>query len=90
MTPMPQTAIAWPCFSGGLISMTTICDIGTRAAPKMPCSRRAATICPSEFDSPQSAEAAVNPITDAMNTFFWPNRSTTQPVSGVAIAAATM
>ena len=90
MTPMPQIAIAEPCFSRGLISMTTTCDSGTRAAPKTPCSRRAATISNKESDSPHRADATVKPTTDVMNTCFCPKRSTNQPVTGVAMAAATM
>ncbi len=72
------------------MSMRTICDMGTSAAPKTPWSRRAATICASETLSPHNAEATVKPITDTRKTLFWPNRSTIQPVNGVAIAAATM
>ncbi len=90
MTPMPHTAIAEPCFSGGLMSISTICDMGTSAAPKTPCSRRAPTIWPREFDRPHKAEATVNPTTDARKICFCPKRSTSQPVNGVAIAAATM
>ena len=90
ITPMPQTAMAGPCLAGGLISISTIWDIGTNAAPNTPCSRRAATICPRLSARPQSAEATVKPITEARNTRFWPKRSTIQPVRGVAMAAATM
>ena len=72
------------------MSITTIWAMGTSAAPNTPCSSRAATICASESDRPHSAEASVNPMTDTSSTFFWPKRSTIQPVSGVAIAAATI
>src|SRR5436305_39489 len=34
MTPLPHTAIAWPCRSGGLIWNRTDCDSGTSAAPQ--------------------------------------------------------
>ncbi len=44
MMPAPQIAIAWPCFSRGLMSSRTACDSGTSAAPKTPCSRRKSTI----------------------------------------------
>ena len=37
--------------------MSTTCARGTKAAPKTPCRRRAATICASEFDIPHNAEA---------------------------------
>src|SRR6202795_317262 len=90
MTPTPQIAMAEPCFSFGLISSKTSCDRGTSAAPNTPCNSRAATISASVFDMPHSIEATVNPAIDARNTFFWPKRSTIQPVRGVAMAAATM
>ena len=90
MTPTPQIAIAEPCFSGGLISNKTTWDNGTRAAPNTPCRSRAATISSSEFDIPQSTEASVKPLMDAKNMFLCPKRSTNQPVSGVAMAAATI
>jgi hypothetical protein len=83
-------AMAEPCFSLGLISNNTTWDSGTRAAPNTPCSRRAATISAREFDIPHSTEATVKPPIDARNMFFCPKRSTNQPVSGVAMAAATM
>src|SRR5260370_30947873 len=38
--PAAQTAIAWPCRSGGLIWTSTDCDNGTNAAPQIPCSTR--------------------------------------------------
>src|ERR1700716_2173308 len=87
---MPQIAMAEPCFSFGLISIKTTWDKGTRAAPNTPCNSRAATISASEFDMPHNMDATVKPLMDAKNMFFCPNRSTNQPVSGVAMAAATM
>ena len=65
-------AVADPCFSGGLISMITTCESGTRAAPNTPCSNRAPTMKASELARPHNAEAAVNPATDIRNTFFCP------------------
>src|ERR1700722_7531619 len=90
MTPIPHTAMAEPCFSLGLMSMSTTCANGTKAAPKTPCSSRAATICAREFDMPHSAEATVKPEIEARNMCFWPKRSQSQPVRGVAMADATM
>jgi hypothetical protein len=90
MMPAPQIAIAWPTFSFGLMSSSTACDSGTSAAPKTPCSSRAATICHSEAAMPHIAEAAVKPITATMNTLRRPHCPHSQPVTGVAMAAATM
>ena len=87
---MPHTAMAEPCFSRGLMSIKTICAMGTKAAPNTPCSSRAATICASEFAMPHSMDARVKPPMDASSMLFCPKRSTSQPVSGVAMAAATM
>ena len=70
--------------------MSTTCARGTSAAPKTPCRRRAATICASEFDIPHNAEATVKPVIEAMKIFFWPKRSHNQPVTGVAMPAATI
>ena len=90
MMPAPQIAIAWPTFSRGLMSSSTACDSGTSAAPKMPCNSRAATMPTSEVASPQSAEATVKPITEMMNTRLRPQCPQSQPVSGSAMAEATM
>ena len=90
MMPAPQIAIAWPTFSSGLMSSSTACDSGTSAAPNTPCSSRAATMPPSEVDRPHKADATVKPITDTMNTLRRPQRAHSQPVSGSAMAEATM
>lgn len=90
MMPAPQIAIAWPTFSRGLMSSSTACDSGTSAAPKMPCSSRAPTMPTSEVARPHSAEAMVKPITEMMNTRRRPQWPQSQPVSGSAIAEATM
>ena len=66
------------------------CDSGTSAAPNTPCSRRAPTICTSVSDSPHSADATVKPAIDTISSRFTLSRSDSQPVSGVAIAAATI
>src|SRR6185312_5017072 len=90
ITPIPQTAIAEPCFSGGLISSSTACDNGTRAAPHNPWISRASTISPSVPATPHSTEASVKPEIENRNTCLSPKRSVSQPVSGVAMPAATM
>jgi hypothetical protein len=58
------------------MSSSTACDNGTSAAPKMPCSSRAATMPPSEVASPHSAEATVKPMTEMMNTRAAPSGRT--------------
>ena len=70
ITPIPHTAIAEPCFSGGLISIKTTCAKGTNAAPNTPCSNRAATICANESDIPHNADANVKPAMEVMKIFF--------------------
>ncbi len=90
MMPAPQIAIAWPIFSFGLMSSSTACDSGTSAAPNRPCSRRAPTISRMLSAMPHSAEATVKPATANRNTRRRPNAEHSQPVSGVAMAAATM
>ena len=87
---MPQTAMAWPCFSRGLMSSSTACDRGSMAAPKTPWISRNSTSSARLVEMPHSAEATVKPAIETMNTFFWPNRPVIHPVEGVKIAAATM
>jgi hypothetical protein len=72
------------------MSRRTDCDSGTSAAPNTPCNMRATTISVSVAEIPHSTDASVKPATDTRNTFFRPKRSTSQPFSGVAMAAATM
>lgn len=90
MIPAPHSAIAWPCFSRGLMSSMKVCASGTMAAPKTPWSTRKATIEPSDQLSPQATEAATNPATEIRNSRFRPSRSAIHPVSAVTIAAATI
>ena len=51
---------------------------------------RKATICEMDIASPQSSEASVKPSTEARNTRLRPNRPVIHPVSGIAIAEATI
>jgi hypothetical protein len=90
MTAMPQAAMAEPCRSGGLMLSSTVWESGTSAAPKTPCSQRKITISVTDCAMPQSMEATVNPTTDTMKSRFKPMRAVRNPVSGVAMAAATM
>src|ERR1700744_1579932 len=87
---MPHPAMAWPCFSRGLMSSRMDCDSGTNDAPKIPCSKRDATICVSVSDNPHSADDTVKPPIAKISRRLTLSRSDSQPVSGVAIAAATM
>ena len=41
-------------------------------------------------DTPQSIDMTVKPTTEIRNSSLRPNRSDSQPVTGVMIAAATM
>ncbi len=51
---------------------------------------RNATISPSEVAMPQASEASVKPVTATENSIRRPSRSASQPVSGVAMAEATI
>ena len=88
--PAPQTAIAWPCFSGGLMSSSTAWESGISAAPNSPWSRRNRTISARLVAMPHSIEATVKPAMEIRNTILRPSRSARKPVSGVMIVAATM
>src|SRR3984957_20445933 len=90
ITPMPHTAMACPCFSRGLISSRMDCDKGTSDAPKIPCSSREATICVKVSESPQNADASMNPAIEITSKRLSLSRSESHPVSGVAMAAAMM
>ena len=90
IAPMPHTAIAWPCFSGGLMSSSTDWLSGISAAPQTPCSRRNSTISTRLPAMPHRAEAMVKPMIETRNTSLRPNRAASQPVTGVMIAAETM
>ena len=89
-TPITHSAMARACFSGGLMSSSTACDIGISAAPQMPCNRRAATISGKDCAKPHSAEATVKPTMDERNTRRRPTRPASQPLRGVMMAAAMM
>ena len=90
MMPAPQMAMAWPCFSLGLMSSSTDCESGTRAAPNVPCRTRNITISVRLVEMPHSMEASVKPPMAIRNRRLRPSRSAAQPVTGVAMAAATM
>ncbi len=90
MIPAPQSAMACPAFSRGLMSSRKVCDSGTMAAPKTPCSSRKPTIEGRLQDRPQAIEASVKPTIETRNSSRLPIRSASQPVTGVMIAAATM
>jgi CheY-like chemotaxis protein len=50
---MPNTAIAWPCRSGGFICNKVACDNGISPAPKIPCNVRMKRVGTSDFDKPR-------------------------------------
>jgi hypothetical protein len=54
MMPAPHMAMAWPWRSFGLMSSRKVCDSGTIAAPKTPCSSRKSTIVSRLQAIPQS------------------------------------
>ena len=90
IAPAPQMAMAWPCFSGGLMSSSTAWESGIRAAPNTPWSRRNSTISTRLPAMPQSMEATVKPAMEIRNRVLRPIRWASQPVIGVIRAAATI
>ena len=90
MMPAPHSAIAEPWRSLGLMSSRKVCDSGTIAAPNRPCSTRKSTMLSRLQETPHSIDITVKPTTVVRNSSLRPNRSASQPVTGVMIAAATM
>ena len=90
MMPTPHSAIAWPCLARGQASRMKACASGAMNAPKAPCNMRNTTICSSDCASPHSIDAATKPATDHRNNCRRPIFSASQPVSGVAMAVATI
>ena len=72
------------------MSSSTACDSGLMKAPHSPCSARASTIMPSDSAMPHRAELIVNPAIATVKSMRRPMRASSQPVTGVAIAAQTM
>jgi len=87
---MPNTAMACPWRSGGLICKRVACDSGISPAPATPCKARKRTSSPRLVAAPHSAEATVKPMTEIRKMYLMPNRPASQPVSGIMIAAQTM
>src|SRR5271157_1004058 len=56
IVPMPNTAMACPWRSGGLICSKIACDSGTSPAPPTPCKARKNTSSPRLVAAPHSAE----------------------------------
>ena len=90
IVPMPNTAIAYPWRSGGLICNRVACDSGISPAPATPCNARKRTSSARLVAAPHSAEASVKPMTETRKIYLMPNRPASQPVSGIMIAAQTM
>jgi hypothetical protein len=90
IVPMPNTAIACPWRSGGLICKRVACDSGISPAPATPCNARKTTSSPRLVAAPHNAEAIVKPMTEARKIYLMPNRPASQPVSGIMIAAQTI
>ena len=78
----PNTPIAF-ARSDGSTNKETISDSETAEtiAPPNPCTARAATSIPSDVDSPQVSDAAVNSAIPAMNRRRWPKWSPSRPPS---------
>ena len=63
---------------------------GTIMAPPMPCSKRAAVNSVTFCDMPHSTDATVNTPIALKNTVREPQRSATQPLTGMKIASASI
>ena len=90
MMPAPKIAIACPSFSRGLMSSRMACASGTIMAPPTPWITRNSTICSRLVAMPHNTDAAVKLATASSSSILRPRRSDSQPVSGVAMAEATM
>ena len=88
--PLPTSAIAWPCFSRGLMSNRVAWASGTMNAPPTPWNARKATISTSDVAVAHSTEAKVNTTTEIRSRRLRPTRSASQPLIGSAIAEATI
>ena len=87
---MPNTAMAWPWRSGGLICSNIACDSGISPAPANPCRARKRTSSPRLVAAPHNADATVKLATEARNTYLIPKRPASQPVSGIMMAEHTI
>ena len=90
ITPPPNSAIAWPCFSRGLMSNRVAWASGTMNAPPTPWSARNTTISVSDVAVAHSTDATVNTTTEIRSSRLRPTLSASQPLIGKAIAEATM
>ena len=88
-TPMPKVAMATPRFSGGKLSSSTACEMGTSAPPPMPWKMRATMRKPRSGAMPQSTEASVNRPMQTVSSRFRPKRIPSQPVIGSTMALDT-
>src|SRR5439155_21119728 len=74
IVPMPNTAIACPWRSGGLICRRVACDSGMRPAPAIPCNARKNTSSPRLAATPHSPEAMLKPMIQSRKMDLMPNR----------------
>src|SRR4029077_14678203 len=86
---MPNTAMACPWRSGGLICKRVACDSGISPAPATPCTARNRTSSLRLAAEPPSASARVKLETETRETYLMPKRPVSQPVNGIMIAAQT-
>ena len=89
ITPMPHTAMAALALARVDVEQDRLRQRHQRGAEDALQQPRA-TICVSVSDRPHSAEATVKPAMAMPSRRLTPSRSDSQPVSGVAIAAATI
>ena len=87
---MPHKVIACTWRERGLISSISACPSGMMNAPNPPCTSRATTITGSDQASAHTTEAMVNTVTDHSSRARRPILSVSHPVTGVAIAEATI
>ena len=71
-TPIPNTAIAEPRFSGGKLSRRTDCAMGCKAPPPAPCSMRANINMPKLVAAPHNAEDSVKITMQTIKNLFRP------------------
>ncbi|EFM63679.1 Hypothetical protein BROD_0230 [Brucella sp. NF 2653] len=89
MAGMVSHAMAETSSFRGVERMRTRRPTGVIIAPPIPCKKRAITKAGSEFEAAHAMEPTTKTAIAARNTFFAPNLSAIQPLTGMKTASAT-
>ena len=86
---MAMKASACTSSDFGTARITTMRPTGTIMAPPSPCTARQNTNCPSVPENAQPIDAAMNTASASLKVVHDPNRSATQPLTGMNTARLT-